>query len=135
MRFMMLIALTLSLFVLSGCESEPPKIPFDAIDLSVADAGSGAKLYAQSNGGAPTCVSCHIVNGEGGDIGPALDGIATVAGERVDGQSAEAYFYWSILRPSEHLVKGYSNVMYAQYEDVYEAADIADLIAYLLTLE
>ena len=45
------------------------------------------------------------------------------------------YLYWSILRPGRYVVAGYSNIMYAGYEEGLEAADIADLIAYLLTLE
>ena len=136
MRYTMLIAFFISLMVLSGCESEPPKIAFDEIDLSVADAGSGEKLFGQSNGDAPTCASCHRVEGSGGgDIGPSLAGIANIAGDRVDGQSAEEFLYWSILRPSKHLTAGYSNLMYANYEDALEAADIADLIAYLMTLK
>ncbi len=133
MRFTMLITLMLSLFILSGCDSEPPSIAFADIDMSVADAGSGEKLYAQSNNGAPACITCHLLE-EGAGVGPSLVGIASALGNRVDGQSAEEYLYWSILRPSEYLTAGYSNVMYAKYEEAYEAADIADLIAYLLTL-
>ena len=63
------------------------------------------------------------------------DRVAAVAATRVSGQSAEQYLYWSIVRPGQHLVAGYSNLMYAEYEDSLEAADIADLIAYLLTLD
>lgn len=135
-RYTMLIALFISLMVLSGCESEPPKIAFDEIDLSAADAGSGEKLFGQANNDAPACTSCHSVEGGGsGDIGPSLADIANVAGDRVDGQSAEEFLYWSILRPSKHLTAGYSNLMYAKYEEAFEAADIADLIAYLMTLK
>ena len=75
------------------------------------------------------------IAGQHSAIGNSLAGLAAVAAERVAGQSAEAYLYWSILRPGRHLVAGYSNIMYAGYEDSLEAADIADLIAYLLTLE
>jgi len=135
-RYTIWVALLISLMMLSGCESEPPKIAFDELDLSVADAGSGEKLFGQANNDAPSCASCHSVEGSGGgDIGPSLAGIANVAGERVDGQSAEEFLYWSILRPSKHLTAGYSNLMYANYEDALEAADIADLIAYLMTLK
>ena len=61
--------------------------------------------------------------------------MANVAAARVAGQSAREYLYWSILRPGRYVVAGYSNIMYAGYEERLEAADIADLIAYLLTLE
>lgn len=133
MRYFMLL---LILFALTGCgEVDPPKILFDDIDFKLADAGSGEKLFGQSNDGAPNCVSCHKLEEGGGGIGPSLAGIGTAAGNRVNGQSAEEYLYWSIVRPSQHLVTGYSNVMYATYEDAYEAADIGDLIAYLMTIE
>lgn len=134
MRFGFII-LIISLFVLAGCESDPPKIAFADVDMEFADAGSGEKLFNQSSNGAPTCMSCHIVEGESRGIGPSLAGIASVAGERVEGQNAEEYLYWSIVRPARHLVSGYSNVMYATYDDAYEPADIGDLIAYMLTLE
>ena len=129
-----IIVFVVSLLVLAGCESDPPKVPFSELDFSLADAGSGEKLFNQSSNGAPTCVSCHALDGSKG-IGPPLDGIAGLAGSRVNGQRAEEYLYLSIVRPAGHLVGGFSNVMYAEYEDAFEPLDIADLIAYLMSLE
>lgn len=135
MRFGLMLVLLCSL-ILAGCgEAEPPAITFDEIDMTFADAGSGEKLYSQSANGAPTCASCHVVEGSGGGIGPSLEGIASVAGSRVSGEDSTEYLYWSIVRPARLLVGGYSNVMYGDYDTAYEAADIADLIAYLQTLE
>ena len=108
--------------------------PLRGLDFDLADAGSGEKLYGQSNNDAPACAACHAIDGVSTGIGNALAGLATVAAERVAGQSAAEYLYWSILRPGQHLVAGYSNLMYADYENSLEAADLADLIAYLLTL-
>lgn len=125
----------LGVLLLAGCSVEPPRISFDSLDFALADAGSGEKLYNQSNNEAPACAACHTIDGAGSSIGNSLAGLAAVAAERVQGQSAREYLYWSILRPGQHLVAGYSNLMYADYEDSLEAADIADLIAYLLTLE
>ncbi len=126
--------LLISVVLLSGCEAEPPKILFDDIDMTVADAGSGEKLFQQSNNGAPTCASCHSIDGSGG-VGPSLQGIRETAANHGNGQSAEEYLYWSIISPSRSLTTGYSNLMYAKYDEIFEAADIADLIAYLLSLE
>ena len=135
MRLGLILVLLCSL-VLAGCgESDPPTIALEDIDMSVADAGSGEKLFSQSSNGAPTCISCHAVEGTNRGIGPSLAGIATVAGNRINGQDDVAYLYWSIVRPARFLVGGYSNVMYADYDTAYEPADIADLIAYLQTLE
>lgn len=121
--------------LLAACSANPPRIPFDSLDFALADAGSGQKLYDQSNSEAPACSACHSISGASSGIGNSLAGLANVAADRVNGQSAQQYLYWSILRPGQYLVAGYSNLMYADYEDSLEAADIADLIAYLLTLE
>ena len=72
--------------------------------------------------------------GESSGIGNSLAGLAKVAGQRVSGQTAEEYLYWSILRPGRYLNAGYANVMYGRYEDSLEPADLADLIAYMLSL-
>ncbi|MCE2473634.1 MAG: c-type cytochrome [Anaerolineae bacterium] len=106
-----------------------------SVDFDLADAGSGEKLYNQSNNEAPACSACHAISGASSSIGDSLAGLADVAADRVAGQSAQEYLYWSILRPGQHIVAGYSNIMYAGYEVSLEAADIADLIAFLLTLE
>lgn len=130
--------LTLALLgalLLAACSVEPPRIAFDSLDFDLADAGSGQKLYNQSNNEAPACAACHSIDGASSSIGNSLAGLADAAADRVAGQSAREYLYWSILRPGQHLVAGYSNLMYADYEDSLEAADLADLIAYLLTLE
>jgi len=128
------VAIMISLITLSGCEAKPPDVAFSDIDMSAADAGSGDKLFHQSNNGAPTCASCHGDDG-GSGIGPTLAGISEKAGSRPDGESAEEYLYWSIVSPSKDLTTGYSNVMYAKYGEIFGAEDLADIIAYLLTLE
>jgi len=127
------LALALS-FLLAACAAEPPRIPFADLDFSLADVGSGEKLFGQSLNEAPACAACHSLDGSAG-IGNSLAGLADVAGARVAGQSAAEYLYWSILRPGQHLVAGYANVMYADYEAVLEAADLADLIVWLLALK
>lgn len=124
----------LGALLLAACSVEMPRISFDSLDFDLADAGSGEKLYNQSNNEAPACAACHSISGASSSIGNSLAGVADLAADRVAGQSAEEYLYWSILRPGQHLVAGYSNLMYADYEDSLEAADLADLIAYLLTL-
>jgi cbb3-type cytochrome oxidase cytochrome c subunit len=44
----------------------------DVIDSAPEFAVAGATLYQKN-----FCASCHSVNGEGGKIGPALNGLAT----------------------------------------------------------
>lgn len=134
MRSGVLLILLCSLWLV-GCEAEPPQHPLSDINMSVADAGSGEKLFNQSHEDAPACSSCHVVDTDAKGIGPSLKGIAPIAGNRVSGQDATEYLYWSIVRPARYLVTGYSNVMYSKYDEVFASEDIADLIAYLQTLE
>lgn len=133
-RSLALLLVILNTLIMAACSAEKPRIPFENLDFALADAGSGEKLFNQSNNEAPSCAACHSISSESSGIGNSLAGVATVAAERVANQSAQEYLYWSILRPGRHLVAGYSNIMYAGYEASLEAADIADLIAYLLTL-
>jgi cytochrome c553 len=134
-RRYLFVAVICCALLLSACAADPADGKFGELDLQVADAGSGEKLFYQSNDEAPACTACHAVTGADRGIGNSLDGIAARAGQRVRGQSAAEYLYWSIVQPGRHLAPGYANLMYADYEDNLEAADIADLIAFMLTLE
>jgi len=127
-----LIGLFLLMIILVACSPEDLDFAYD--DLPPGDPARGAELYAQSSGGSASCLSCHSLDGVKG-AGPPLDGYAGVAGDRVDGKSAEAYTFESLLRPSKHLVRGYSNVMPSDYADKLTRQEIADLIAYLHTLQ
>lgn len=129
-RLLVLVLLLAAMMV--ACESEPPKVAVD--DLPDGDAARGAELYNESINGAPSCISCHQLSDAAG-AGPGLGGYATIAGDRVDGESAEEYTYNAIIRPAKYLVTGYSNIMYNGYEDALSPQDLADLVAYLLTLE
>lgn len=127
-------AIIFGVLLFSACTADPPRIAFADLDFDQADAGSGEKLYNQSNNDAPACSACHTLTGESSGIGNSLARLAQVAGARAAEETAEEYLYWSILRPGRYLVAGYANVMYGGYEDSLEPADVADLIAYLLTL-
>ena len=130
--------LALALFgvlLLAACSVEQPRIPFDSLDFDLADAGSGQKLYNQSNNEAPACSACHSLDGRAAES--AIRSTAWQMSRRrasrdsprrntSTGASCARVGTWS---------RGFSNIMYADYEEGLEAADIADLIAYLLTLE
>lgn len=55
------------------------------------------------------CVTCHIVPGiaEGGDMGPNLTKLASVAGSRKPGMTGQAYIIESISTPNAYVVKGF----------------------------
>lgn len=127
----LMYALTVSLLLLLvACSKDPPKTAVD--DLPPGDVDNGAVLFNQQIAGNQSCVSCHALNAARG-AGPGMEGYAERAATEVDGESAEVYSYWSILRPSRHLVRGYSNVMPSNYEDTLDDQQVADLIAFMLT--
>jgi cytochrome c2 len=127
---MLLVALVVSA-VLVACSSEKRYAFEDLPDHG--DAARGALLFEEGKGEAPACVTCHHTSSQRG-VGPGLAGLAERAGSRVPGQSATEYLFYSIVRPSQYVVRGYSNVMYNRYEEHLSLQDIADLIAYLSEL-
>jgi len=127
----LLALLVIIALALVACEPDPPEIAFT--DLPAGDAGSGSKLFEQSINDVASCSSCHSL-GSVNLAGPGLEGYGAIAGERVSGESAEEYSYWSIVAPSRHMVSGFSNVMPSNYDEVLTEQDIADLIAFMLEL-
>ncbi|HUS35810.1 MAG TPA: PQQ-dependent sugar dehydrogenase [Verrucomicrobiae bacterium] len=49
------------------------------------------------------CTRCHAVKGNGGTVGPALDGIG--------GKQTREYLLESILQPNKQIAKGYDNLL------------------------
>lgn len=120
----------LFVFLLAACS------PASSTDdtLPAGDADRGARLFQEAIDGAPACITCHTVDTSPSQVGPVLSGYGAIAGDRVEGQSAEAYTRISIERPAAHIVPGFSNTMFAQYSRYLSDQQLADLIAYLLSL-
>ena len=86
------------------------------------------------------CNSCHILDSLGweGRTGPAMNGIADRAGERVPGQSAEEYIVTSVWDAPGYLVPGYTDQM-AQFGpdqdgmDHMSAEELYAIVAFLCT--
>ncbi len=129
---MKFLILSILLAVLAACGGAPPSGSGFA-DLPSGDVARGAALFAESVSGAPTCASCHTVDDQT-LIGPGLQGYGARAAMRVPGQAAGEYTYHSITQPASYVVGGFGNTMYAQFGRQLSAQQIADLIAYLLTL-
>ena len=89
---------------------------------------SGQQLFSESINSAPPCVGCHM---PGVAASPDLAGFAARAGES---EAAREYAFYSITEPGRTVVEGFGNVMYDQYDEKLTPQQIADLIAYLLTL-
>ena len=83
------------------------------------------------------CGGCHTIAGlSSGTVGPELTDIGTMAATMVPGQSAEDYIRQSIVDPSAFVVEGFpDNVMPKNFTTTLSDEEIADLVAYLSSLQ
>ena len=102
-----------------------------AVALETANAVDGEQLTV-SNG----CIACHsLVKGQT-MVGPSWYGIGSYAATRVARESAPYYLYQSIMDPNAHVVEGFMpDLMPKVYADTLSTAQIADIVAYLLSLQ
>ena len=76
------------------------------------------------------CSRCHALGGEGGNIGPALDGIAS--------RKDRDYLYQSLVEPAATLAEGFDKLGASPMPPMNLLLDeqqITDVLAYLLTLK
>ncbi len=108
------------------------------------DPARGEALFKQATiGGAPGCSSCHSLEPGKKLVGPSLAGVATMAEEIVKSsdykgkaKTAEEYLRESIVDPNAYVVEGFPpNVMYQNYGKDLTPQQIADLVAFLMTLK
>ncbi|MCC6176807.1 MAG: c-type cytochrome [Chloroflexi bacterium] len=105
-----------------------PQVPtLDTAGLSPEEQ-AGSTLFAGKGG----CIGCHTINGVGGQTGPDLSHIATVAATREPGKDAEAYISESIHTSTAFVVPGYPPVM-PSFGGVLSEQEIKDLVAFLMT--
>lgn len=101
-----------------------------------ADPARGKVIFSAGHEQAPPCSGCHstVKVGRGFAIGPNLSGVADRAATRIERLTAEEYLTHSILHPREFVVPGYRDMMYANYAEAFSPQDVADIVAYLMTL-
>lgn len=134
------ILLLLAGCLLAGCAGAsawavlPDAAPPPAV--VTGDPARGVAIFQAGVSGTPPCSACHQVTqgGAGFSLGPNLHNIAEQAGTRRAGVSARQYIEDSILRPRDFIVPGFRDMMYDGFADHLSAQELADLIAYLLTL-
>jgi cytochrome c2 len=98
--------------------------------LPAGDPANGAREFTASG-----CAACHALEADKRIVGPSLAGIASAAAAREPDLSAELYLYKSITRPDSFVAPGYTpGLMPKTFVDTLPAQALADLIAYLLTL-
>ena len=71
--------------------------------LTGGDATEGKKIFLER--AEVSCVRCHKINGEGGEVGPDLTGFAS--------RKPRDYILESIVYPNKHLAEGYESVVVA----------------------
>jgi cytochrome c5 len=99
-----------------ACEEPPATEPL----------ARGRQIYRQLD-----CGRCHVIDGEGGTLGPGLTHIGTVAQERAPGMSAEEYIRASIVSPGAYVVPGYNDVMPRGLARNLSPGDLDALVQYL----
>ena len=111
--------------------AEADLLPGLTAALADADPARGQQLTVQN-----ACTACHALDPALVMPGPTWHGLADRAGQRVAGQSAAYYLYNSIVHPNDYVVEGYlAGIMLSTYKDTVGERDLADIIAYLLTLK
>ena len=108
--------------------AEPTQAPAAAAG---GDAAAGPAVFAGKG-----CVVCHTIQGLAGavgQIGPELTHVATNAGTRVAGMSAEAYIRQAIEDPPAFVVEGFGPIMPTTIRSTMSDTEFEDLVAYLLT--
>jgi cytochrome c553 len=83
------------------------------------------------------CATCHeaSISNLFRPVGPSLDRVGQLGGERVPGMSAEDYLRQSITDPGAYLVPGYPDSMPRGVAGALSAEDLAALVAYLASLK
>ena len=138
------IIITLLMVLLAGCSLDRFLPRADAPEQTgsslVGDAERGAEIFRVGVGSVedevPTCSTCHRISASAFSLaqGPSLTGIGEEAGTRIDGMSAEEYLVDSILNPANFISANFRTSMYDEYGDHLSAQDVADLVAYMMTL-
>ena len=115
------------------------------VELPSGDAARGEQLFNKevnlASGKAAACSACHSLQPDVVVLGPSLAGIGARAGNTQPDQDAATYIRHSIQAPNEYLVPGEpfqtngQSKMPANLGNDMSAQDLADLIAYLLTLK
>jgi cytochrome c551/c552 len=101
-----------------------------AAALANADPSRG-ETVALANG----CGGCHNVDPAVVMTGPTWHNMADTASGRQPDQSPAHYIYTSIVEPNAYVVPNYpSGVMPQIYGETLPTEDLANLVAYLLTL-
>ncbi len=98
-------------------------------EAGLADAKTGEQIFTAAG-----CGGCHTFGpaGSNANIGPSLDELASAAGDREPGTSAEDYVKESILKPQDFTVEGFGAGVMPAFEGRLTDAQVDELTKYLL---
>jgi cytochrome c2 len=139
----MRLLIFLFFFFVAACAATPPRPTL--APLPAGDAGRGKILYGRPVLGsnvAPGCITCHSLAPRVLLVGPSLSDIGSRAEEFVvspvytgRAKTPADYLHESIVQPDAYVAVGFKpGVMYQKFNDDLTPQEIADLVAYLLTL-
>lgn len=125
----------LMLIILAGCagigdQKTAPETPAPLIPPGA----TGEQLFNMMILGTQAgCGTCHSLDGTT-FLGPSLQGIGSIAQERVAGMSAQAYIRQSILDPDAYVLDGNEpGTMPPHYADALNDAQIDALVEFLMS--
>ncbi len=138
-----LIVLPLFLFITACAAATTPRPTL--APLPIGDVARGRVLYERpvlGSNAAPGCITCHSLAPRVLLIGPSLSDIGSHAEEFVASpaytgraKTAAEYLHEAIAQPDAYVAVGFKpGVMYQKFSNELTSQDVADLVAYLLTL-
>lgn len=110
--------------------------PPTAATKAAAGTGKGDPAAGKTLFNSQGCAGCHDVSAGIVITGPSLKGIATRAGTRKPGMTAQDYLHESIVNPNAYVVKGFTaGIMVQNFGQILSPTQIDNLVAYLMTLK
>jgi cytochrome c553 len=133
MRHIFLL-LTLLVLIITACSGGKP-----AERKLTGNVERGETLFTKGTDQAPACSTCHTTSTAarrtGFHGGPTVAGISEKLEKRGLDLTPHQYIEQSIVEPDAYIVSGYSNMMFPNYGEAFSKQQIADLVAYILTLD
>ena len=122
---------------LAACNNASGNTLPDPTTLDKGDAEAGQAVFTENG-----CMACHAVASDAPPgIGPSLAGVTSRSREIIQrpdytgaAETVEAYLWESITNPSVYVAQDHGAAMPTTYQQSLEEQEIANLVAYLLTL-